>query len=123
MPASRSHQQPVPDKHPIHRPNRKSSFYIYTYLQDYNPHDGLEILQRQLTAMHKQGHNTDPYSLPTITTIHNDVEPPSTEYDDEPIRSNTHLLDPSIPYRYTITLPTQSSPAYGLILLSSRQVQ
>ena len=27
-----------------------------------------------------------------------------------------------MPYRYTISLPTQSPPAYGLILLSSRQV-
>jgi hypothetical protein len=72
--------------------------------------------------MHKQGHNTDTDFLPEIATIHNNEEPPPTEYDDEPIRSNTHLLDPSVPYRYTVTLPTQSPAAYGLILLSSRQV-
>jgi hypothetical protein len=72
--------------------------------------------------MHKQRHNTDPDSLPAIAAVHNDVEPSPTQYDDEPIRSNTHLLDPSVPYRYTVTLPTQSPPAYGLILLSIRQV-
>ena len=72
--------------------------------------------------MHNQGHDTDPDSLPAIATIHKDVEPPPIEYDDEPIRSNTPLLDPSVPYRYILTLPTQSSAAYGLILLSSRQV-
>ena len=96
------------------------SFYIYTHLPYCNSNDVLEILQRQLTAMHKQGHNTDPESLPELATIHYDMEPPPTEYDDEPIRSNTHILDPSVPYRYTVTLPTQSPPAYGLILLSSR---
>jgi len=31
-------------------------------------------------------------------------------------------MDTSVPYRYTVTLPTQSPPAYGLILLSNRQV-
>ena len=72
--------------------------------------------------MHKQGHNTDPDSLPAITTVHNDVEPPPTEYDDEPIHSNTHLMDPSVPYRFTITLPSQYPPAYGRIFLSNRQV-
>ena len=50
------------------------------------------------------------------------MEPPPTKYDDDTIRSNTHLLDPSVPYRYTVTLPAQSPAAYGLILLSSRQV-
>ncbi len=50
------------------------------------------------------------------------MEPTRTEYDDAPINSDAHLLDLIIPYRYIITLPTQASPAYGLILLSNRQV-
>ena len=85
-------------------------------------------LQRSLgnppapTSKDKQGHNTDPDSLPELATVHYDVEPPPTEYDDDLIHSNTHLMDPYVPYRYTVTLPTQSPPAYGLILLSSRQV-
>jgi len=82
----------------------------------------MELLHIQLTAMHRQGHNTSPDSLSTIATIHNEFEPPPTEYDHEPIISNTHILDPAVPYRYIITLTTQSPPVYGLILLSSRQV-
>jgi len=92
------------------------------HLPNCDSNDVLEILQRQLTDMHKQGHNTAPVSIQELATVHYEVEPPLTEYDDEPIRSNIHLLDPSVPYRYTVTLPTQSPPAYGLILLSSRQV-
>jgi len=82
----------------------------------------MELLHNQLTAMHRQGHNADPDSLSAIATIHNEIEPPPTEYDDEPIISDTHTMDPTIPYRYIITLPTQPPPAYGLILLSNRQV-
>jgi hypothetical protein len=57
----------------------KISFYIYTHLLDYNLHDVLEIFQRQLTVMHKQGHNTDPDSLPQLATVHYDMEHPPTE--------------------------------------------
>ena len=82
----------------------------------------MELLHNKLTAMRRQGDNTDPDSLSAIATIHNEIEPPPTEYDEEPITSDTHIMDPTIPYRYTITLPTQSPPAYGFVLHSSPKV-
>ena len=100
----------------------KSSFYLYTHLPLCYPNNIMELLHSLLTAMHRQGHNTDPDSLSAIATVSSEIEPPPTEYDDEPITSDTHLMDPTVPYRYIITLPTQSPPAYGLILLSNRQV-
>jgi hypothetical protein len=57
--------------------------------------------------MHKQGHNIDPDSLPELATVHYDVQPPPSEYDDEPIRSNTHLLDLSVHAAYGLALAPQ----------------
>jgi hypothetical protein len=92
------------------------------HLPNCDSNDVLEILQRQLTDMHKQGHNTAPVSIQELATVHYEVEPPLTEYDDEIIISNTHLLNPNVPYRHTITLPTTSPHTYNLTLLASRKV-
>ncbi len=68
-------------------------------------------------------HNTDHDSLASTATVNSHTGPPYlTKYDDEHISSNTHLLNPSVPYRHTITVPRTSPRTYRLTLLANRQV-
>ena len=57
----------------------------------------------------------------TVTTIIDN--PPTDELDDDPIEPATIILPPQFtpyPYKYRITLPTNSPASYGLLLLASR---
>jgi hypothetical protein len=74
--------------------------------------------------MQAQGHTTDPSSFPDIATVQRlTCSPYHTEFDDEPIHTNTLLIDPNIPYLHIITLPTHSQSTYCLTLLASKQVR
>jgi hypothetical protein len=73
--------------------------------------------------MQLQGHNINPNSLLNIATITSlGGSPHHTDYDDEPVRSNTLLTDLNAPHLHIITVPTFSQPTYGLIRIASRQV-
>ena len=101
-----------------------SSFLVYLQLPNTSPQDILNLPMLQLTDMHAHGHTTDPSSLYDIATVQSLTDRPyHTEFDDEPIRTNTLFIDPNIPYLHIITLPTHSQPTYGITLLASRQVR
>jgi hypothetical protein len=105
------------------------SFYtIFMYL----PHDAdhktiiKTILTNQLAHMQTARIPTSPEELDALRVQENSTYPVQTEYDDEPITITTQVTPSQLntrPYSFTITLPTFSTAAYGLLLLASRQTR
>jgi hypothetical protein len=99
------------------------AFSFYVHLPDCRRHDILHLRMLKLDDMQAQVHNTNSASLPNIATVISLTCPPHhADYDDEPIRSNTLLTNPYVPYPHIITIFTHAQPTYGLIMVASRRV-
>jgi hypothetical protein len=105
-----------------------STYTIYMYL----PHD-LDheiaihmILNNQLSNMKSAGLSTSPEGLDALHVQEISTYPVRPELDDEPITNTTEVIPSQLrtcPYSFTVTLPTFSSAAYGLLLLASRHAR
>ena len=96
----------------------------------YLPHDInnkttiLTILNNQLTKMQSIGLPTSPDGLDALQVEKNSTYPVCPELDDEPFISATEVIPSQLrtcPYSFTLTLPTFSMAAYGLLLLANKQ--
>jgi hypothetical protein len=87
--------------------------------------DVIDILTLRLDSMREAGYLTNISGINSATiTTYSDI-PPTDELDNEPISTSTsvtpHQLTPC-PYKFRLTLPTNSPATAGLLLLASRQV-
>jgi len=98
----------------------------------YLPHDDrhkttiLTILTNQLAHMQSLGLSTSPEGLDALQVQENSTYPVHPELDDEPITNTTEVIPSQLrtcPYSFTVTLPTFSTVAYGLLLLASKQAR
>jgi hypothetical protein len=84
----------------------------------------LTILKNQLTQMESAGLPTSPEGLDALQVEENSTYPVCPEIDAEPITSTTEGIPSQLrtcPYSFTLTLPTFSTAAYGLLLLVIKQ--
>ncbi len=105
-----------------------NKFNIYLFLSnDYDSDsDLLELLQVQLKSMDSAGYPTSTSGLEHLMIVAISNTPPNYELDDEPIHNTTNFLPASLtehPYKYNLTLPTNSPASYGLLFFASRQVK
>jgi hypothetical protein len=105
-----------------------STYKIYLYLPNDVDHKATinTILTNQLAEMQSVGLPTSPEGLDALHVQENSAYPVTPEFDDEPITNTTKVIPTHLrtcPYSFTLTLPTFSSAAYGLLLLANRQAR
>jgi hypothetical protein len=105
-----------------------NTYTIYMYLPHEVNHKTtiFTILTNQLAHMQSDGLPTSPEGMDALQVQENSTYPICLELDDEPITSTTEVIPTQLrtcPYSFTLTLPTFSTAAYGLLLLASRQAR
>ena len=76
--------------------------------------------------MQSAGLPTSPDGPDALHVEKNSTYPVCPKLDDEPITSTTEIIPSQLhtcPYSFTLTLPTFSTAAYGLLLLANRQTR
>jgi len=105
-----------------------STYTIFMYLSHDADHKTIikRILINQLVHMQSAGLPTSPEGLNALQVQDNYTCSVQPEHDDEPITNTTQVTPSQLntcPYSFTITLPTFSIAAHGLLLLASRQMR
>jgi hypothetical protein len=105
-----------------------STYTIYMYL----PHDVdhkitiQTMLKNHFSHVQAAGLPKSPEGLDALQVQENSTYSVHPELDDEPITSTTQVIPSQLstcPYSFTSTLPTFSTVAYGLLLLSSIKIR